>query len=186
MKLKKIFFTFATLILAFTSIVGAHEKKWPEKRLRQAWPAAQSFTSKQISLTPSQISKLTNEGVTIRSDDRSPTFYFAQEKTPLADKAKTIGIILFVDEYGANGLMEISVAMGSDGRTKKVNIWEHSENVQVSKEDFLKQFEGKTAKDSYLVDKDYKPISGAEKASEAVAHAVEKSLKITNIIFAKE
>ena len=186
MKFKKLYLLLVTLILAFSFSVGAHEKKWPEKRLRQAWPQAQSFTSKQISLAPSQISKLANEGVQIRSEDRSPTFYFVQEKTSPTDKAKTIGIILFVDEYGANGVMEISVAMGSDGQTKKIDIWEHSENSLVAKEEFLKQFLGKTAKNSFMVSKDYQPVAEAVKASEAIAKAVEKALKITDIVFAKK
>ena len=65
------------------------------------------------------------------------------------EKNKTIGTIFFVDEYGDNGSMEISVAMGVDGLVKKVDIWEHSENALVTKEDFLKQFLGKTAKDFF-------------------------------------
>ena len=186
MNFKKVLFLFATLILVFSFSIGAHEKKWPEKRLRQVWPSAQSFTSKQISLTASQISKLINEGVEIRSEDRSPTFYFVQEKTPSADKVKTVGIILFVDGYGANGVMEISIAMGADGETKKIDIWEHSENSLVAKEDFLKQFLGKTSKSSFMASKDYQPVTEAAKASEAIAKAVEKALKITDIVFAKK
>lgn len=175
-----------TLILSFVFSAIGHEKKWPEKRLRQVWPTAQSFTSKQISLTSSQISQLETEGVKIGSEDRSPTFYFAQEKTSSTDKAKSIGIILFIDETGANGVMEISVGMGADGKIKKIDIWEHTENSLIAKDAFLKQFLGKTSRDSFIANKDYQSVPDAIKASEAVAKAVEKALKITNIIYEKK
>ena len=180
MKLQKIIILLTILLLSLVNLASAHEKKWPEKRLRQTWADAGKFTSKQISLSSTQIAQLASEGVKINSEEKSPTFYFVHEKN------KTIGTIFFVDEYGDNGSMEISVAMGVDGLVKKVDIWEHSENALVAKEDFLKQFLGKTAKDSFVVNKDYKIIQNAPMASEAVARAVVKALKITNIIFAKK
>ncbi|MBY0415855.1 MAG: FMN-binding protein [Bdellovibrionales bacterium] len=173
------------LIIVFSFSVNGHEKKWPEKRLRKAWPMAQSFTSKQVSLTSSQISQLTTDGIKIGPEDRSPTFYFAQEKVASTEKLKSVGIILFIDEYGANGRIEISVAMGSDGKVKKVDLWEHSENSLISKDDFLNQFIGKTSKDAIVEDKDFQPVKEAYKASKAVALAVQKALKITNIIYGK-
>ncbi len=184
--LNRSFFLIITLILTFSVSALSHEKKWPEKRLRQAWPEAQSFSSKQISLTPPQISQLNTEGIKIGSEDRSPTFYFAQEKIPSLDKPKTLGVILFVDQFGANGRMEISVAMGPDGKVKKIDLWEHSENALIAKDDFLKQFVGKTSKDSFVENKDYQPVKDAAKASAAVAMAAQKALKITNIIFEKK
>lgn len=183
---KKILKVITILTLTYAVFVNGHEKKWPEKRLRQVWPEAQSFTSKQISLIPSQISELNSEGIKIGSEDRSPTFYFAQEKVPTSDKPKTIGIVLFIDEYGANGRMEISVAMGSDGKVKTIDLWEHSENPLVTKDNFLKQFIGKTSKDSFIENKDYQPVKDAIKASNAVARAALKALKVTSIIFEKK
>jgi hypothetical protein len=55
-------------------------------------------------------------------------------------------IMSLANAHGDNGAMEISVAMGTDGLVKNVDIWEHSENALVAKEDFLKQFLGKTVK----------------------------------------
>lgn len=182
----KTFFLTVALVFTIANPVEGHEKKWPGKRLERAWPTVQNFSSKQISLTPAQISQLNTDDVKIGSEDRSPTFYFAQEKDSSSDKPKTIGIILFVDEYGANGKIEISVAMGPDGKTKKVDIWEHTESSLIAKDAFLKQFAGKTSKDTFIINKDYQPIVDATKASEAVARAVEKALKVTNIIFEKK
>ena len=180
-------FKFSRIVLVFiffASISHGHEKKWPEKRLRQAWPEAQSFTSKQVSLTSSQISQLKSEDIQIGAQDRSPTFYFPEE---LQDKKpKKVGLILFVDGAGVNRVMEMSIAMGLDGRVTKVDLWEQSEGALLAKADFLKQFIGKNANDSFVANKDYQPAAGAEKASEAIANAVKKALKIANIVFEKK
>lgn len=174
-------------IFFLVSISGAHEKTWPEKRLRRAWPEAQNFTSKQVSLTGAQVASLKNEGIQVGAEDRSPIFYFVQEKpVPPSEKPKTIGVILFIDEFGANGRMEISVAMGVDGQVKKIDIWEHKENLLIAQEIFLKQFIGKSAKDVFVKNKDYTVIAEAEKASEAVAKSAKKALRISNIVFEKK
>ena len=186
MKQKNIFILIITLLFNFSFHVSAHEKVWPEKRLRQIWPDAQNFTSRQITLTTKQISELNAAGVKMDSSDRSPLFYFAQSKFSSTNKSKTIGIIIFIDESGDNGRMEITVAMGSDGQVKKVDLWEQSENALVSKDDFLKQFVGKTKSNSFILGKDYNAVEAAPKASLAVAHAVEKALKITNAEFEKK
>ena len=186
MKHKKIFLLMMTFLLDFTFHADAHEKIWPEKRLRQVWPDAQSFTSRQITLSSTQISKLQADGIKLGSSDRSPSFYFAQSKSSPTVKPKTIGIIIFIDESGDNGRMEITVAIGSDGQVKKVDLWEQSENASVNKDDFLMQFVGKTKSNSFILDKDYKPVKSAPNASAAVAHAVEKALKITNAEFEKK
>lgn len=186
MSIKKVFLLAATFFFTFISFAEAHEKVWPEKRLRQTWPSAQSFVSKQVTLTPAQYSELQAAGLKATSVDRSPTFYYVQEKPSASDKAKTIGIIFFVDEAGDNGQMEITVAMGADGQVKKVDIWESSENPLVSKDDFLKQFVGKTKSNSFVLGKDYQAVEAAPKASAAVARAVEKALKITNAVFEKK
>ncbi len=186
MTAKKLLYFILTIFLLVYSSAFAHEKKWPERRLRQAWPEAQSFTSKQISLTSGQISELKAEGIQTDSKEKSPIFYIAQLKDPTTQKLTNLGAILFIDETGDNGLMEISGAMGTDAQLKKINIWESSENSLVSKDEFLKQFVGRSAKDTFVVEKDYKPIAGAPKASEAVAKAAQKALKISNKLFEKK
>ena len=185
MDTKKIFLLIA-LFLTFISYAEAHEKTWPEKRLRQIWPNAQNFESKQVTLTSAQNSEIQAEGLKVTSADRSPTFYLVKGKSSASEKSKTIGIIFFVDEAGDNGQMEITVAMGSDGQVKKVDLWESSENVLVKKDDFLKQFVGKIKTDSIVLGKDYQAVAEAPKASAAVARAVEKALKITNAVFEKK
>ena len=172
--------------LCFLHLAHAHEKQWPEKRLRQVWPTAQSFTSRQMTLTADQTSKLSAGGVKLGSEDRSPIFYFAKSEAANSSQSKSLGVIFFVDEYGSNGKMEISLAIGADGHLKKVDIWDHSENSAVAQTDFLKQFIDKTSNDTFVPNKDYMPIPDAIQASQAVAFGVEKGLKITNIVFEKK
>ncbi len=182
----KIFFYVAAFLLTFCHLAQGHEKKWPERRLRQAWPSAESFTSKQVALSPNQISDLKAEGIEIASNEKNPIFYLAQSKVAAPGSLQNLGAILFVDEPGDNGLMEISVAIGNDGQIKKIDIWESSENQLISKDDFLKQFVGKSSKDSFLTNKDFKPVEAAPKASIAVSKAAQKAIKISSLIFKKK
>ena len=185
MKFGRLLSASVIMLLVLCTSVFAHEKKWPERRLREVWPEAKSFISKQISLTALQISELSSEGVKTTSNERSPTFYLAQEMDSAGSKLITRGAILFIDETGDNGGMEISVAMGNDGKIKKIKLWDASESALVSSDDFLNQFVGKSAKDSIVTGKEYKAVSAAPKASQAVASAAQKALRISNKIFEK-
>ena len=185
MKFLRLFSASIFALLLISSLVFAHEKKWPERRLRQVWPEAKSFISRQVSLTAAQISELKTDGIAIDSTERSPTFYLAQAQDSVGQKPTTLGAILFIDETGDNGGMEISVAMNSDGKIRKINLWESSESPLLSKEDFLSQFVGKAAKDPIVAGKDYKAVPESPKASEAVARAARKALKIANRLFEK-
>lgn len=185
MKLMRMWMLIGMALLLAQSAV-AHERTWPAKRLKRTWREASKFTPKQVTLSASQIKHLEEDGVKVGVEDRSPTFYFAKKKGEKKGKLETLGVILFIDEYGKNGLMEVSVGMSSDGTVKKLDIWEHSENKRVADKEFLDQFVGKSHSDSFKPGKGYKPIKGAEEASAGVARAVLKALAITDAIFGKE
>lgn len=176
---------FATVFL-FLSGAVAHERTWPAKRLQTTWPEVKKFSSKKVNLSPSQIKHLQEDGIKMGVEDRSPGFYLAQEKDKKTGIMETLGVIIFIDEYGANGKMEISVGMSAGGKVKKLHIWEHSEDKRVARKEFLGQFIGKSHTDSFEPGEGgYTPVEGAEKASEAVSRAVEKALAITQVVFGK-
>ncbi|MBI5743584.1 MAG: hypothetical protein HY952_03460 [Elusimicrobia bacterium] len=168
MKPVKMLLALGLMLLA--QAAPAHDRAWPGKRLASLWPEAAKFTSKQINLSAAQTAQLEADGVTLGAEDKSPLFYFAGAAGK-GKTARTLGIILFIDAYGANGNMEISVGMTADGTVKELNIWEHSENKSVAADEFLKQFLGKKNSDSFKAGTDYKPAEGAQKASAAVALA---------------
>lgn len=81
--------------------------------------------------------------------------------------------------------MDISVATGADGRVKGVDLWEQSENPEVSKDTFLKQFIGKSKSDSFSDPGGFTIVAVAPKASRAVASAVRKALELTDVTFGR-
>jgi hypothetical protein len=164
----------------------AHERTWPGKRLKNLWPETDKFTSRQVTLSAPQIEHLEKDGIKLGVEDKTPTFYLVQVKDKASGTLKTIGVILFVDEYGANGRMEISVGVTPANDVAKLDIWQHSENKKVAQADFLRQFIGKKHGDSFEAGKGYQPAPGAEVASEAVARAARKTLAIADAVFGKE
>lgn len=163
----------------------AHERVWPGKRLASLWPEAAKFTLKQVNLSAAQIAHLEADGITVGTEDKTPVFYFASG-TGKGKSSQTLGVVLFIDEYGDNGKMEISVGLTSQGAVRKLDIWEHSEAKSVSGAKFLEQFIGKTHSDTLEAGINYKPAEGALKASSAVARAVKKALSITDAVFGQK
>ncbi|MDI6809057.1 MAG: hypothetical protein QME66_08775 [Candidatus Eisenbacteria bacterium] len=178
-------FLFLATALFFAQGLEAHERTWPGKRLKNLWPEANKFTSKQVTLSAPQVEHLEKDGIKLGVEDKSPTFYFAQVKDKASGKLTTTGIILFVDEYGANGRMEISVGITPTNEVAKIDIWQHSENKKVAQADFLGKLVGKKHGDSFEVGKGYQPVPGAEEASEAVARGVRKALAVADAVFGK-
>ena len=184
MKSRKMYLSLGIICLLASSAI-AHDRAWPGKRLASLWPEAAKFTSKQVNLSAARIAQLEADGITLGAEDKSPVFYFANAAGK-GKSARTLGIILFIDAYGANGNMEISVGMTADGTVKKLNIWEHSEDKGVAAEEFLNQFIGKKRSDSFKAGTDYKPAETARKASDAVALSVKKALGITDAVYGRK
>lgn len=173
------------ILLLSAQYAPAHERAWPGKRLASLWPEAARFTSKQVNLSAAQAARLEAAGIRLGAEDKSPVFYFAGAAGK-GKNARPLGIILFIDAYGANGNMEISVGMTADGAVAKLGIWEHSEDKRVAGGEFLGQFIGKKSSDSFQPGAGYKPAEGAQQASGAVALAVKKALSITGAVFGPE
>jgi Na+-translocating ferredoxin:NAD+ oxidoreductase RnfG subunit len=180
----------AAMVLGLTALmypqgVLAHESAWPAKRLSTVWPEAAKFTSKQVALGASQVAKLTGDSIRLSLADKTPTFYFAQVRDQDTGKFATAGVIIFIDESGANGLMEISVGVTPAGQVAKINIWQHSEDERVAQAAFLDQFIDEKRSDSLEQRRVVQPVKGAEVASQAVARAVRRALAIINAVYGK-
>ncbi|HLG21316.1 MAG TPA: hypothetical protein VI382_00770, partial [Candidatus Manganitrophaceae bacterium] len=108
---------FAALWLAGPS-AWAHQRGWPGKRLSQTYPEAVKFTSRQAGLSAEQIGRIEQAlGERVEAESRAPTFY------PAFDKAgEKIGFVLFADQAGENGPIEMGVAVDPQGRVRHVVI----------------------------------------------------------------
>lgn len=169
-------------IVAAGPFAYAHQKGWPGKRLSQVFPEAAKFTSRQATLTADQIGRIEQAiGERVESESRVPTFYPAFSKA-----GEKIGFVLFTDQIGENGAIEMGVAIDREGKVRHVAIFASREDKRTSKDEFLDQFQGKTVKDPLKVGADITPVAGAEKGSQAVVAGVRKVLLIKQEVFGEQ
>jgi len=159
----------------------AHERGWPAKRLNRIFSGAK-FTSKQFSLSQKQLSWIEKHlGEKPGTEDRAPLFYTARDKKT----KKKLGRVLFVDQKGVNGTIELSVGISTDRTVTKIDLYKHSEPKGVTKSKFLKQFVGKKATHRFKIGKDIKVSKGVAQSAQAVATGVRKALLIDYLVFGK-
>lgn len=175
-----------TLIMITTLLISptvfGHQKGWPGRRLGQTYPEAAKFTSRQAGLSAEQIGRIEQAlGERIEAESRAPTFYPAFNKA-----GEKIGFVLFADQAGENGPIEMGVAVDPQGRVRHVVILSSREDKKVSQSSFLDQFKGKTAKDPLKIGADIIPVAGAGKTSQAVANGVRKALLIKQEVFGEQ
>lgn len=173
-----------TVMMAFTlaPAAQAHQKGWPGKRLSQTFPDAAKFTSRQVTLSADQLGRIEQAiGERVEAENRTPTFYPAFNTA-----GEKIGFVLFADQAGENGPIEIGVAVDSEGAVRRVAVLSSREDKRIGKDDFLDQFRGKTVKDPLTVGTDVTPVAGREPASRAVAAGVRKVLLITREVFGEQ
>ncbi|MBI4714376.1 MAG: hypothetical protein HY760_00240 [Nitrospirae bacterium] len=165
---------FGVVLLAGAPGSDAHQKGWPGKRLSQTFPDAAKFTSRQMTLSTAQIASVEEKlGERLEAENRTPTFYSALDKA-----GAKIGFVLFSDQAGELGAIEMGVAVDPEGKVRHVAVFSSREDRRIGKEEFLDQFHGKTAADPLKVGEDITPPAGAEKASQTVANGVRKVLLI--------
>lgn len=169
-------------IVAAGPFAYAHQKGWPGKRLSQTYPEAAKFTSRQVTLSSDQIGRIEQAvGERVEPENRVPTFYPAFDKT-----GEKIGFVLFADQIGENGAIEMGIAVDREGKVRHVVIFSSREDKRIGKDEFLDQFHGKTVKDPLKVGADITPMGGAEKGSQAVATGVRKVLFIKQEVFGEQ
>jgi Na+-translocating ferredoxin:NAD+ oxidoreductase RnfG subunit len=172
-----------TLIMITTLLMSptafGHQKGWPGKRLSQTYPEAVKFTSRQAGLSAEQIGRIEQAlGERIEAESRAPTFYLAFNKA-----GEKIGFVLFADQAGESGPIEMGVAVDPQGKVRHVAVFSSREDKKISRPSFLDQFNGKSVKDPLKVGEDITPVAGSEKGSQAVANGVRKALMIKREVF---
>jgi Na+-translocating ferredoxin:NAD+ oxidoreductase RnfG subunit len=170
---------FVLSILTFTATnTSSHQKIWPGKQLKETMPQATRFTSQQVSLNSTQVERIERAlKVRLGQEDLKPTFY------PAYQGEEKIGMVIFVDETGQNGIIEIGVAFNRAGEIAAVKILDHRERGGIKKEEFLGQFIGKSSRDISSMEESIVPHSGAIEASKAVIRGIKKALLIKQEVF---
>lgn len=178
-RLGMVFLIFVLTGKMFISAAFAHQKGWPGKRLGQTYPESAKFTSRQVTLSSDQMSRIEQAlGERVEPENRTPTFY------PAFDTAgEKIGFVLFSDQTGENGPIEIGVAVDREGKVRHVVILSSREDKKIGRPSFLDQFNGKNIKDPLKIGADITPVAGSEKVSQAVANGVRKVLLIKQEAF---
>ena len=185
MKLKVVVFCrialLSSLIVVSSTVAWAAETTTPSEKLASIFPNAANFVEKKANLTPEKVTSIEVEIETkLRPEDLKPTFYIA-----FNENEKSIGLALFVDVKGPNGVISGGVGLDMTGKVVKVEVHKHSEAAGIADSKFLKQFSGKGIEDKFKVGEDVEPLAGAQAASQAVALMPKKTLAISYALFLK-
>lgn len=169
-------------MMMFTPLLSeGHETEFPSKKLYGIIPEAKKFVERSVVLTKDKISSIEKElGSKLRKEDLKPIFYIAINK-----EKKPLGLVLFVDVQGPNGVIDGGVGLNMKGKVIKVAVYEHKESDAIASEKFLKQFIDKGIEDKFEVGKDITEVKGQEDASKAVALMPRKTLVMSYALFLK-
>ena len=171
----------SVLAAILVTVAWAEETVLPGEKLATIFPDAANFVEKQAELTTEQAASIEEEiGQKLHLKDLKPTFHIA-----FNENKKPIGLALFVDVKGPNGLISGVVGLDMTGKVVKVNLHKHSEAGGIADDKFLKQFSGKGIEDKFTVGEDVEPFPGEQAASQAVALMPKKTLAISYALFLK-
>lgn len=169
------------LIAILFTFAWAEETPLPREKLMSILPNATNFVEKKADLTSEKVASIEAEiGTKLRPEDLKPTFYIA-----VNENKKPIGLALFVNIKGPNGIISGGVGLNMTGKVVKVEVHKHSESAGISDAEFLKQFVGKGIDDQFKVDEDVELLAGAPAASQAVALMPKKMLALSYALFLK-
>jgi hypothetical protein len=174
--MKRLFFNLIFCQLAFAGICLWRN---PDKDIKKIFPQATRYQSVIRRCNKEEKKKI--ESLISKSldpDESEFTFY------QIFTNKKRIGTVVTHAEKGEYGAIEVIIALDTLRKVKKVLIQRDREikSKELRSESFLKQFEGKSFKDTIEVGKTIKPVKGAEKASKAIAFSVKKMLIVYEIL----
>ncbi len=165
-------------------LAKVEELPLPKEQLTKLYPNQESFAYLgDRTLYPEQVARIEKVlGEPLKDEDKVPTFYFPVQKTE--GKEKRIGIAMFMVTEGKKGPLSLGIALDNKGKILQVVILKYEDKKKLAQESFLKQFEGKSAKDSVQLGVDIQPVAGEEETSKAIALSVKKSLLTVQEVFA--
>ena len=141
------------------------------------FPKATSYSSQQIQYTPVQTQQiLARYGAALSTDDDGILYYHVMSG------ARIVGSVLCLKARGQYGMVNVAVAISGKYTILRVIVQRHREPVDLTNRAFLRQFDGKSAKDRLTVNEDITPIKGYVKSSQTVVQLVKKVMVICAVI----
>lgn len=177
---------FTLFILCATDSSYAHDLVWPGDKLKVLFPAAESFEQKNLYVSDEQRAVIEKAlSSRLPEEDLKPSIYFAIVKNGQDASHRKAAVILFVDAIGERGKIEMGVVVSGKAELVKIHLFENGEPQVLAQPEFLKQFEGKKASESFKVGSDIAAPRGTEKSAQAIASGARRGLLIINELFRK-
>ncbi len=169
------------LVAGVPLLGNADETGSPDQKLMAIFPEAKKFVLRNPILTPNQIEAIEKElGAKLLAEDQKPVFHI-----PISERKKPMGLVLFANAEGPNGIIKGAVGLDMRGKVVTVKVYEHKELDAIAGAEFLKQFIGMGIEDVFEVGVDFEAVEGYEAASNAVALMPKKILVMSYALFLK-
>ena len=161
-------------------LAEAEKLPMPTKELKKLFPEADAFSAIEGTLLQEQIDLITAKiGGQLTEEDRVPTFYFATANS------KKYAVAQFVSTGEEKDRISLAIALDTRAQIINVRILK-SKDKAFQSEAFLKQFVGKTSKDTFQAGVDFTPIPGKETLCQNLATEVKKALWTMIAVFGKK
>jgi Na+-translocating ferredoxin:NAD+ oxidoreductase RnfG subunit len=155
-----------------------------DQALNEVLGKPDSTTVKKITLTKADKekikAKLDNRRILIRS--KYQVIFGTKDKKPA-------GAAMIVTQPGKWGMIEFMVGLDANtAKVKRVVVMKSREKRgrQITKDNFLNEFIGKTPSNNLILDQDIDGISGATISARAAAHAVREAMVVYETMVLKK
>lgn len=156
----------------------------PERTMAKLFPNASDYRTVTKRITP-ELARTIEERVGARLDDSERSeFNFYEITGHTGGRNERLGTVLALAGNGDYGAVEVVVGLGPDDRVTGAYIQRTRERHadKLRSDDFLRQFRGKSAKDSPATWRDIRPIEEALTASRSVVLAVHKMVVFHDVL----
>ncbi len=158
----------------------------PTEELKKIFPKVSGFSVLEGTLRPEQVKELAaGMNGNVLEADSVPTFYFAVKDE--GGRPTRVGVALFSTPKRSAQKLIVGVGVDLAGKVTNVILIKNKLGGTLGSNEFLSQFDGKTAASGLAIGKDIKSASAAMIAeSEEVAEAVKKGLLTVAAVFNKK
>ena len=177
---ERLFLILVCSLVIWGSNVFAEELIKVDGALKKMFPAAGHFDRRVINLSPEQV-RLVEESARLTFSGR----HSGQVVVHIAQADNTVVGYAFEDTViGKWGLIHYLVGLDTSGAVSRIIILDYQEirGRPIAKPRFLRQYQGKTLKDTLQLRKDIDGITGATISSNSLTEGVRKILHMYELI----